>query len=122
MKKILMFATIPLVGAVLVLGSCASPAVTTPTTPATPVAVQGPNEVWVQGFSFNPDNITVRVGTTVKWTNKDGDSHDVTSSTGLFIGQLVGGGGTFSYTFDTPGTFNYVCEIHAGMAGKVIVQ
>lgn len=93
----------------------------TPATPTTPVT-QGPNEVWVQGFSFNPATITVKVGTTVSWTNKDNDQHDVTSDTGIFSRQIILGGPSFNYTFDKPGTYNYVCGVHPGMTGKVIVQ
>ena len=94
---------------------------TTPTTPSVPVT-QGPNEVWAQGFSFNPATITVKVGTTISWTNKDADQHDVTSDTGLFTRQINLGGSSFNYTFDKPGTYNYFCGVHPGMTGKVIVQ
>jgi plastocyanin len=75
------------------------------------------------GFSFNPSILTVKVGTTVTWTNKDPDTHDVTSDPrGLFSQQLPGSGGTFSYTFTTAGTYNYVCTLHTGMSGSIVVK
>lgn len=126
--------TIGFIGVLMVLSSCAKSAPTTPTTPTTtpttPTApttpttpvTQGLNEVWAQGFSFNPATVTVKAGTTVSWTNKDADQHDVTSDTGLFTRQINLGGPSFNYTFDKPGTYNYICGAHPGMTGKVIVQ
>ncbi len=81
----------------------------------------GTNEVWIEGMAFNPSSITVKAGTTIKWTNKDGIAHTVTSDDNLFNSGSINGGGTFSYTFSTVGTFNYHCSIHPSMTAKVIV-
>jgi plastocyanin len=106
-----------------------TPPVTTPpatTPPATtpPAKTQGPYDVWIQGFSFNPPVLTVPVGTVVTWTNMDADMHDVTGDfpDGHFTQQITGSGGTLTYKFTKAGTYNYVCSIHAGMSGKIIVQ
>lgn len=85
-------------------------------------AVQGPNEVWIQNLAFNPSPITVSAGTTVKWTNKDGITHTVTSNTGLFDSSNVGPNGTFSFTFTTAGSYAYHCGIHTFMTATVIVN
>jgi plastocyanin len=102
------------------------PPVTTPPSVITPpdkVPVRGPNDVWIQGFTFTPQVLTVALGTTVTWTNKDQDPHDVTSDpAGLFGQQLSGLGGTFSFPFTKAGTYNYVCTIHPGMAGSIVVK
>jgi len=82
----------------------------------------GANEVWMQGMAFNPLTITVPVGTTVKWTNKDSFTHNVTSATAVFSSGAMGGGATFSFQFTTAGTYPYTCTLHPGMAGTVIVQ
>jgi plastocyanin len=66
-----------------------------------------------------PETLTVPVGTTVTWTNKDAASHVVKFPD---QSQTLGTGESFSRSFNTPGTFYYVCGIHASMAGKVIVQ
>ncbi len=96
---------------------------TTPPVTVAPAQAPGPNEVWIQGYTFVPQKLTVKAGTTVTWTNKDTDPHDVTSDPpGLFTELVPGPGGTFSYMFSTPGTYNYVCTIHPGMAGTIIVQ
>ena len=95
---------------------------TTTTTTTTPGSSPGTNEVWMQNLTFMPATKTVAVGTTVIWTNKDSDTHDVTSSTGLFQSSSLGLGGTFSYQFNTAGTYTYRCTFHSGMTGTIIVQ
>lgn len=80
-----------------------------------------PNEVWMVNISFVPQQKTVTKGTAVTWVNKDNTSHTVTSLDGLFDAD-VKGGGTFTYTFDSTGTYNYTCSIHADMDGMIIVN
>ena len=80
------------------------------------------NEVWIQGNAFNPGNRTVSVGTTVTWTNKDGIAHTVTSNTGAFGSGSLANNATFSFTFDTAGSYPYHCTIHPGMTGTITVQ
>lgn len=82
----------------------------------------GANEVFIQGNAFSPSTITVDVNTTVKWTNKDGVVHTVTSDDGSFNSGSIPNNGTFSYTFTTAGTFNYHCAVHTGMTGIVKVN
>ncbi|MDE2590235.1 MAG: cupredoxin domain-containing protein, partial [Patescibacteria group bacterium] len=78
---------------------------------------------------FDPDVITVAPGTTVEWKNNDKVSHTVTSGnpsdnqTGtVFDSSLIAAGKDFSFTFNNPGTFNYFCQVHPWMTGKVIVS
>ena len=88
-----------------------------------PPPTQGSNEVWIQSLAFSPSTITVSVNTTVKWTNKAGVAHTVTSDDGLFVSSgTINPNGTFSSQFTTAGTFNYHCSIHPSMVAKVIVQ
>jgi plastocyanin len=82
----------------------------------------GANEVWIQSFAFNPVTITVTAGTTVKWTNKDGTTHTITSTTNVFDSGNVLNNGTFSFTFATPGTYPYFCKLHPTMTGTVVVN
>ncbi len=85
----------------------------------------GPNEVWMQNTAFVPSTLTVAVGTTVTWTNKDATTHDVTYLTGPVVfgpSGTLSQNGTFSFMFNTPGTYTYHCTIHVGMNGTIIVQ
>lgn len=78
--------------------------------------------VSLTGRAFSPSTVTVAVGGTVTWTNNDGMTHNVTSSSGAFKSPNFGGGATFTFTFTAAGTYNYTCTLHGGMNGTVIVQ
>ncbi len=80
------------------------------------------NEVYIQGFAFNPKTLTVPVNTTVKWTNQDATLHTVTSDTQLFDSGNLANGAWFSYMFTTPGTYTYHCSFHTYMTGTIVVQ
>jgi plastocyanin len=81
------------------------------------------NEVFIQGMAFSPATLTVSVGTTVKWTNKDAIAHTVTSDTGTVLNSgNVAANGTFSFMFMTAGTYLYHCSIHPSMTAKIVVN
>lgn len=88
---------------------------------AAPAAPVGANAVTIQGFAFSPATITVKVGTTVTWTNRDQDAHTVTASNGPFKSKTLNTGDTYSYTFTAAGSFDYLCTIHPFMTAKVVV-
>lgn len=100
----------------------AMPASAGASTPAPTVPVTG-NAVDITNFSFAPAALTVKAGTTVTWTNKDGDAHTVTSqgSGGPLRSAALGTNGTYSFTFTTPGTYAYLCTIHPFMTATVTV-
>ncbi len=88
---------------------------------AAPTA-QGGVQVSIDNFRFGPTSITVPVGTTVTWTNRDDMVHTVTASTRAFSSPGLETGETFSHTFDKPGTYQYFCALHPRMTGTVVVQ
>src|ERR1700758_2915033 len=96
----------------------------TPSGPASatgsPAAVAG-DQVTIDNFAFAPATLTVKAGTTVTWTNRDEEPHTVAASDGSFHSPGMGTGATFTHTFSTAGTFNYVCSIHPSMHGTVVV-
>lgn len=77
------------------------------------------NSVSIAGFAFSPSTVTVPVGTTVTWTNKDSAEHTVIGDG--FKSNNLSKGGSFSFTFGQAGTFQYRCGYHPGMTGKVVV-
>lgn len=79
-------------------------------------------EVEIEGFAYVTATITIKVGTTVTWTNKDSVRHTVSSDNGLFESGLFGKGETFSHTFTEAGIFTYHCAPHPSMKGTVIVE
>jgi len=93
-----------------------------PSPSSSPSYSQAANEVYIQNMSFSPASLTVKTNTTVKWTNKDGTAHTVTSTTGIFNSGNMNGGETYSYTFNSAGTYTYKCTIHSGMTGTITVN
>jgi plastocyanin len=63
----------------------------------------------------------VPVGATVTWTNHDGEPHTIAASDGSFHSPGLDTNATYSYTFPTAGTFDYICSIHPFMHGTVVV-
>jgi plastocyanin len=107
---------VPLLGAAILLFAGAKASlVNAQQSPAT-------MEVKVDNFSFGPAAITVAVGTTVTWTNRDDIPHTVVSDDKIFKSKVLDTDEKFSYTFTKPGTYPYFCSVHPKMTGKVIVQ
>jgi plastocyanin len=81
-------------------------------------------EVKIDNFSFGPASLTVAVGTTVTWTNRDDIPHTVVSTDDpkAFKSKVLDTDEKFSFTFSKAGTYPYFCSIHPKMTGKVIVQ
>ena len=78
--------------------------------------------VTIAGFAFDPAAVTIQVGNVVTWTNQDSVPHTATASDGSFDTGQLANGAFETVTFDTAGTFAYVCSIHAQMTGSVIVE
>jgi len=77
--------------------------------------------IQVSMFAFAPGAITVSAGTKVTWTNLDEEPHTVFSLTRAFQSDALDTGQSFSFVFDKPGTYKYVCSIHPHMKGVVVV-
>ncbi len=94
-----------------------SPSVTANDQPSAATA-----EVKIDNFSFGPQTLTVPVGATVTWTNRDDIPHTVVSTDGVFKSKVRDTDEKFSYTFAKAGTYPYYCSLHPKMTGKVVVQ
>ena len=81
-------------------------------------------EVKIDNFSFGPGSLTISVGSTVTWTNRDDIPHTVVSSDDprVFKSKVLDTDEKFSFTFTKAGTYAYFCSIHPKMTGKVVVQ
>jgi plastocyanin len=78
--------------------------------------------VKIDNFSFGPAAVTVPVGTTVIWTNRDDIPHTVVSTDGVFKSKALDTDDQFSFVFSKPGTYSYFCSVHPKMTGQIIVQ
>ena len=82
------------------------------------------NTVVMKDIKFVPEEITVKAGTAITWTNEDSAPHDVVNAED---GQepksdLFGKGKTYEFTPSEPGTIKYVCTVHPGMEGTITVE
>jgi plastocyanin len=75
----------------------------------------------ISAFQFEPGVLTVNVGAAVTWVNTDGVPHTSTASSNHRWGELITTNDAFTYTFDTPGTYFYFCEMHPAMVGSITV-
>ena len=93
-------------------------------TPAPASDSGGGNTVVMKDIKFVPEEITVKAGSAITWTNEDSAPHDVVNAED---GQepksdLFGKGKTYEFTPEKPGTIKYVCTVHPGMEGTITVE
>jgi plastocyanin len=77
--------------------------------------------ITIVDFSFNPNNVTVPIGTKVVWTNNGPSEHTVTSDNAVFNSGTIAVGHKWNFTFNVTGSYPYHCSFHASMHGIVIV-
>jgi plastocyanin len=80
------------------------------------------NSVVMKNFDFSPMSLTIKAGSSVTWKNLDGEPHTVTSVDGLFRSGALDQNDSFTFKFDKPGTYKYVCSIHPRMMAAIIVK
>ena len=97
----------PVVGAMLAFGA---------------VAAQEENVVTIDNFTFTAPELTVAVGTTVKWVNHDDIPHSVVDKNKAFRSKALDTDDSYSFTFASAGTFDYFCGLHPHMVGKIVVK
>jgi plastocyanin len=107
----LMIAAIALLGVVVACGGSdpnVSPAAT--------------DAVAMRGDAFAPAHVEVRIGSSVTWTNEDDAQRDVVFDDGVERSELLAAGESYQRTFNSAGTFDYVCSLHRNMRGRVTVR
>jgi plastocyanin len=120
MKRIkLMFGSAAILATAFALtaGARPNPALSSGDKPASGATVK------IDNFSFGPATISIPAGSTVTWTNNDDVPHVVSSDDNkMFKSKALDTDDRFSFTFTTPGTYNYYCAIHPKMTAKIVVQ
>ena len=81
----------------------------------------GGTAVSISNFAFSPATISVKVGTTVTWTNNDSAPHTITADDGSFDSGEIAQGKSYSHAFSSAGTFTYHCSVHPFMKASVVV-
>jgi len=98
----------PILGAMLAFGAVA--------------AQDATNVITIDNFTFSPKELTVAVGTTVKWVNHDDIPHTVVEKKTTFRSKALDTDDSYSFTFTSAGTFDYFCGLRPHMVGQVIVK
>ena len=94
-----------------------------PEVPGVEVSESKTIEISIMDYSFNLGELTINVGDTVIWTNKDSVKHTVTSDSGDELGsELLSKDKSYSHTFNSKGEFGYHCTPHSYMKGKIVVK
>jgi len=76
----------------------------------------------IDSSGFSPAILTVPVGGTITWINKDDVPHTVASTDKVFVSPALDTDEKFKYTFTKPGTYPYYCSVHPRMTAKVVVE
>src|SRR6266478_6368633 len=100
MPKILLFAAALAAVPAAVLAADAIPAASAPTV------------VEIHNLKFTPPMLTITAGTKVTWVNEDNAPHTVTDKGKVFRSAGLDTKDSFSFTFESPGDFTYICTIH----------
>ena len=119
-NKILLMVSL-LVFCIFLMTSCMSAtAATTQGSANAQSTTMAGNSVSISNFAFVPATLTIKVGTTVVWTNNDSASHNIKAVD--FNSSLLAKGQTYEFKFDKAGSYDYSCGVHPTMTGKIIVQ
>jgi plastocyanin len=102
----------PVIGAMLAFGTLA----------AQDATKKDANEITIDNFTFTPKELTVAVGTTVKWVNHDDIPHTIVEKKTTFRSKALDTDDSYSFTFASAGEFDYFCGLHPHMVGKIIVK
>jgi plastocyanin len=80
--------------------------------------------VLIENFRFSPGSLTIPVGASVTWINRDGDIHSIAAdgTPPAFKSAGLDTDDKFSVTFTMPGTYAYHCSLHPHMTGTIIVK
>lgn len=77
--------------------------------------------VMIDNFTFEPAQLTIKIGTTVTWKNRDDIPHTVVSA-GKFRSKTLDTDDSFSFTFTSAGEYKYFCSLHPHMTGTITVE
>lgn len=87
------------------------------------VAAGKAQTISIANFAFAPARLEISAGTTVTWVNNDPTLHEVAFiETSVDDAGAIDSGGSFSYTFEEPGTYTFYCGPHPGMTGTIVVS
>lgn len=113
--------SIGLIGcALLLVDACSNSS--PPAASAASTATGTTASISVKNFAFSPARLVVNRGATVTWSFQDSTQHNVTADNNAFTSGDRTSGGSYSFTFNSTGSYDYICSIHPYMKGNVTVH
>lgn len=89
---------------------------------AGPAGAATTKTVYVYGTAFSPKTVTITAGDTIKWVNRDNDTHQIYGAKGSFVSPILKRHQTYSFRFNAAGTYAYEDELHPRIKGTVVVK
>jgi plastocyanin len=118
MKKHHILAAFGLMIAIVMIAGCTSSSNPSPT-PVTSTSNQ--NTVSVQNYAFSPALLNIQKGANVTWKNEDSVQHTIVSDAQAFTSPTLNTGDTYTFQFNSTGTYPYYCSVHTYMKGTITV-
>ncbi len=76
----------------------------------------------IYGTSVSPKSVTITAGDTIKWVNRDNDTHQIYGEGGRFVSPILKQGQSWSFTFNAAGNYSYKDELHPKITGSIGVK
>jgi plastocyanin len=81
-----------------------------------------PAQISIDNFTFGPNVLTVKAGSTVTWINHDDIPHTILDKQRkVFRSKVLDTNDSYSFMFKEPGTYEYFCGLHPHMTGQIVV-
>ncbi len=108
MNKNLLFVAIFLVLGVVSVSGCTS--------------LYSANTITIQNTAFNPTTLNISPGTTVTWINKDNETQDIVSNSGIFNSGNLTTNESYNYTFNQSGSYPFHSTVDSNLTGTIVVS
>lgn len=89
---------------------------------AGPAGAATTKTVSIYGTTFSPKTVTITAGDTIKWVNRDNDTHQIYGTKGSFVSAILKQHQTYSFRFNAAGTYTYKDELHPRIKGTIVVK
>ena len=119
MKKHLILVLVVIAGATVMIAGCTS---SSNPSPGPVISTASQNPVAIQNYAFSPSTLTIQKGANVTWKNDDSVQHTIVSDSQAFSSPLLNTGDTYTFQFNSSGSFPYHCSIHPYMKATIVVE
>ncbi len=77
-------------------------------------------QITIDKLVFTPAEVSVKVGDTIEWINKDALVHTATATSGDWNVNIPGNQ-RGQIVLKKPGAADYYCKLHPNMKGRIVV-